>query len=313
MACAKPLKRYQLQDSTWTGIRPRQDSAIMAEMDVGCGKCVLCRKQRAIELSTRFAHEALMHEQSCFFTATYSNEHLPELGSLRREHMTKFVQDLRNLARREWNQLVRMDIIGEYSPEKKRPHWHGLLFGVWPLDAKEWSHAPQDSWNYRSELLSAIWPHGHILFQKVSAGSIRYCASHQAFKRVGRELDAFLEVRNDAGELLGYREPEPHICSKHPGIGAGFFAKFGSQAIKLQFTTAAHAKGKYHKTAVPKYYRKLAARDPSLAADLERLNAAAAAKVQGKAEDNTPERLAVRAEVETARQHAQHSRKGVHK
>lgn len=313
MACARPLKRYQLQDSTWTGIRPRDDRAIMAEMDVGCGKCVLCRKQRSIELATRFEHEALLHDNCAFFTATYSDDKLPALGSVSRQHIDKFIQDLRNTARRKWHQVVRYDIISEYSPEKRRPHYHGLLFGVWPLDAKEWSKAPGDTWNYRSAELDECWPHGHILFQRMTPGSARYCASHQAFKKTGRSLDEFLERRDQDGNLLGHADAEFHLCSKRPGIGAGFFAKYGAQAIQNQFTTAAHAPWQYHKTAVPKYYRKLAGRVPELARDLEALNAAAAVAAIGKPGENTPERLAAREEVETARQNAQHARKGVHR
>lgn len=304
MACARPIRRFLHEDGEWRGHAPL--GAETRSIEVGCGHCVLCRKQRATELSTRIQHEALLHERTCVITGTYRDECLPPFGSLSRAHADKFLQDLRNTARRHWKQSLRYDLIGEYSPEKRRPHFHAAAFGIWPPDARFYKESRAGQPMFESDQLSKCWPHGRILFEDFTPAAAGYLANHQAFKLRGRALADYLAVRDESGALLGHLEPEYHLMSRRPGIGAAFFARHGTQMLANGFTVAGH-----RKTSIPRYYRRLAEREPELADDLEAVKHAAELAARGRFQDNTPERLAVREQVEIARQRAQHKRDGV--
>lgn len=298
------MRRYQLADGTWAGSAPL--GAESRSIEVGCGHCVLCRKQRSGELSTRIQHEAHLHEFTCVATGTYRDSSLPPHGSLSRAHADKFLQDLRNMARRNWNQALRYDLIGEYSPEKRRPHFHAALFGIWPPDAKFYKDSRGGNKMYQSADLDKCWPHGRILFEEFSPAAALYLSNHQAFKLRGKALADSLAVRDESGDLVARLEPEYHLMSRRPGIGAGFFAKYGAQMLANGFTVAG-----YRKTSIPRYYKKLAEREPALADDLEFVKHEAELAARRDFADRTPARLAVREEVEIARQKARLNRNGV--
>lgn len=117
---------FRLPGGSW-GFKAR-DGAGVERMQIGCGRCLLCRKSRALDLSTRMQQEAYMHAQSCVPTLTYAPEHLTALGRPQwRADVDTWLQDVRNVARRKWGQRVRYDICSEYSPDKLRPHVHAIL------------------------------------------------------------------------------------------------------------------------------------------------------------------------------------------
>lgn len=298
------MRRYQLADGTWTGAAPL--GAETRSIEVGCGSCVLCRKQRAGELSTRIQHEAHLHEVTCVITGTYRDDALPPFGSLSRAHADKFLQDLRNTARRQWKQTLRYDMIGEYSPEKRRPHFHAAAFGIWPPDAKFFKESRGGNRMYESEQLNKCWPHGRILFEEFSPAAALYLSNHQAFKLRGRALDESLQVRDQLGQLVGHLEPEYHLMSRRPGIGAGFFELHGAQMLANGFTVAGKCK-----TSIPRFYKRLAERRPELAEHLEEVKHQAELAARADAENRTADRLAVREQVEIARQRAKLKRNGV--
>lgn len=242
--------------------------------------------------------EAVTHEFNAVATLTYAPEHVGPLGRPQwRADADKMLQDLRNTARRKWGQSVRYDLISEYSPELFRPHLHAILFGVWPLDFYFWKQSRAGLPMYRSAEFEKCWPWGTVLFQDFSPGSAAYCANHQAFKLNGRSLEEWLTVRDDGGTVLGQRAPEFHLVSKRPGLGAEFFERWGRQVIELQHTVVGDSK-----VGPPRYFVRLAERDPALADLVAELKASRKAAAIAQGADCTPERLAVRLEVAKAKQ-----------
>jgi len=124
-----------------------------------CGKCLECRLEYARSTAIRCVHEAKMYDQNTFLTLTYKDERL-ESPKLIYEHIQTFIKDLRSkrlndhlkalgMKRDEYQALdtktrqelykpIMMPIMttGEYGEEKKRPHWHLLIFNWRPEDAQ---------------------------------------------------------------------------------------------------------------------------------------------------------------------------------
>ena len=97
------------------------------------------------------------------------------------------------------------------------------------------------------------------------------------------------------GELVLLPESMPWARSRRPGIGAGWYERFGAQQVE-QGAVIMHGGVR---RPVPAYYSRLAKRvDPLLGAE-----ARAAAELHAfQTRDNrTPERLAVRGEVFAAK------------
>lgn len=305
-ACARPSTMYRLPGGKW-GFNARE-GANVERMQVNCGQCLLCRDARAIDLSTRMQHEAFMHERTCVPTLTYAPEHVTVLGRPQwRADVDTWLQDVRNVARRKWNQRVRYDVITEYSPVRKRPHVHAILFGVWPRDAVFWKRSKKGNGVlWRSAEFDATWPWGQVLFEEFTPGAAAYVANHQAFKFNGSALQEFLTVRSPMGDVLGYLEPELHLVSKRPGLGAGFFEKHGAQMMQLGHTVAGHAK-----VGLPRYYKRLADRVPEYADALAKLKEQGKQAILADAANRTPERLVVREEVAAASHRAKRNRSGV--
>lgn len=305
MACSRPATMW-LVDGEWCFGLPRGASPGGHEYQsqpIGCGSCLLCRKSRGIDLSTRLQHEAYCHAQSIVVTLTYEDDKLPALGSVSKRHAELFLKQVRNHAWRVDGVRVRHDFISEYSPVKRRAHYHGVLFGWRPSDAEYYKQSRGGNRMYRSAMLDECWPHGVALFEDFSSSGAAYVANHQALKLRGRALDESLAVRDVVGDLVGYLEPEFHLISRHPGLGAAFFEKHAVQMLANQFTVAGRVK-----VAVPRYYKRLAARVPGHADAIDALTEAARLASQANAANSTPERLAVREEVAKAAERVKRNR-----
>lgn len=236
-----------------------------------------------------------MHAASFFFTATISPEHLGPLASVSKRDAQLLIKRIRRHVEREHQALIRFDLVAEYSPRKMRPHYHGAIFGWWPPDAVFRHNSRAGHREYSSEILTRLWGKGIITIQAFTPGAAGYIAGHQASKLTRRLSEDSLVFRDDSGAVLGFREPEFRLCSRRPGIGAGFYERHGHQLRALDFTVIDGAK-----RGIPRYYDKLSERvDPD--GHAERVAARELASM-ARREDGLPERLAVREEVAKARQ-----------
>lgn len=97
---------------------------------VPCGKCYRCRKRAAAQWAFRLEDEASdRYVYNMLFT--YAPEHIPYKDGvmvLNRQHVTDMLKRLRYYFDRYLKIKVRVFLCGEYSPEKKRPHYHAILF-----------------------------------------------------------------------------------------------------------------------------------------------------------------------------------------
>ena len=108
MPCLKPVEGWMKIGGGFT-TQPKHATGV--SMKVPCGVCVSCRLDKSKEKAIRCIHEAMMHEQNCFLTLTYSNENLPGGGNLRHRDFQKFMKRLRF----KTGKKVRFYMCGEYG------------------------------------------------------------------------------------------------------------------------------------------------------------------------------------------------------
>lgn len=260
----------------------------------------------------RLIHESQVTAgDSICATLTYDDEHLPLGGSLRRADFVGFMRRLRkSLARKYLGLRVRFFAIGEYGGDFGRPHYHVILFGYFPRDARYRAKSRGGNDEFCSEELSELWRHGFVSFQRFDAKAANYVTGYITDKphaiargRRGDNLSVIFD--SCTGEILGRREPEFMVQSRRPGIGAAWLERFGYQVKREDFVMGAPGvKGR-----VPAYYdRKLAEVDEAEVAERKALRVLRAFQPVAISE-RSEDRLAVR-EVVAKAQRDQRKRHG---
>lgn len=174
-------------------------------------------------------HEKRMHQRSCFVTLTYSNEFLPPGGSLVKRDLQLFMKRLR----KEHGEGIRFYACGEYGEKNMRPHYHVLLFNHDFGDRLiAGANRRGDKW-YTSKALEKLWTIddklvGHCLLGEVTFDSAAYVARYIVSKITGDRARTHYQVVDGDGVLYD-RLPEFTVMSRRPGIGSGYYEKYGSE------------------------------------------------------------------------------------
>lgn len=303
MACFHPLKGYRAKVRNPSGkygivFNPSQGYTDLP-IQVPCGSCIGCRIERTKNWAVRCVHESKMHEDNCFITLTYDNEHLPANNSLVKEHFQKFMKRLRKAIDTERllepdqriiltsEKSVRYFHCGEYGDLNKRPHYHACMFNV---DFKDKVKIKDKDGVelFVSPKLAEIWNYGYHTIGNVTYESAQYVASY-IFKKISG--DASLLHYNDidlkTGEIISERAQEYVTMSRRPAIGKDFFDTYTGDIVNYDHCVVA---GKELKP--PKYYDKLYELDNP--EEYQLTKAKRKAKGEIYAQHNTVDRLAVR-------------------
>lgn len=209
MACYHPWQR-DLKD----GLRQR----------LPCGQCIGCRLERSRQWAVRMMHEASLHDENCFVTLTYDDMHLPLDGSLDKTAFPVFMRKLRKRGVK-----ARYFHCGEYG-ERGRPHYHACIFGFSFPDKVPWT-SRNGIPVHRSALLEECWSAGLSEIGSLTFESAAYVARYVTKKITGSQAAKHYErVDPFTGEMYQL-EPEFATMSRNPGIGRGWFEKFGSEVF----------------------------------------------------------------------------------
>lgn len=185
MRCTSPRTVSFEADGTTIAWSKKKHSKQYDAFQLPCGKCLECRLEYARQWAVRCVHEAQMHEKNCFITLTYDDEHLKS-PKLRYEDFQLFMKRLRKTQ----NDPIGMFVTGEYGEQRKRPHWHAILFNYRPTDARFHRTTETGDQCYTSENLGKIWGKGHCEIGEVTFESAGYCARYAAKKLVhGKDQD----------------------------------------------------------------------------------------------------------------------------
>lgn len=181
MACVSPLNGWASRKRNASGKRSivfrGSDALVDRPVSVPCGRCIGCRLDKSAEWAARAVHESALHQDACFLTLTYSDEHLPHGGTLVKSHLQNFNKLLRYHLR---DRKVRYLGCGEYGEHTKRPHYHELLFGYRPDDLVKYSSTLSTS-----AFLESIWKFGSIKVGELTFESAAYTARYTMKKMYG--------------------------------------------------------------------------------------------------------------------------------
>lgn len=137
--------------------------------------------------------ESFKHEHCSFVTLTYSDDHLPEGGTLVPKHTQDWLKRLRfELAPRK----LRYFLVGEYGDQSWRPHYHAALFGVGLDDA---------------EVVDRTWGLGYTYTGDLNSKSAMYVTGYVSKKMTSKDDDRC---------IYNGIHPEFARMSRKPGIGA---------------------------------------------------------------------------------------------
>lgn len=294
MACYHPWQAWRTRTGDVVFVE-RGD--IVESLTLACGRCVGCRLERSRQWAVRVMHEASLSDRNSFVTLTYSDDHVPSDGSLRYPDFQRFMKRLR----KRWPG-TRFYMCGEYGEEELRPHFHVGLFGIdFHEDRYHWRKSKSGFPLFRSPALERLWTFGSSEIGNLDFESAAYMARY-CMKKVNGDMarEHYKRVDTDTGEVT-WRVPEFTRMSLKPrrpggpgGIGAEWFERFGKEVFPHDRVISNGVPAK-----PPRYYDQLLKRqDPDA---LERIKEQRVSRARERHEDNTPERLAVREVVATAR------------
>jgi len=294
VTCYHPLKAYRSREwNPETGkygitFNPHQSLVEGSSISVPCGRCSGCMIDRSQQIAIRCMHEAQLHPENAFITLTYSDQDVPVDYSVKLDHFQKFMKRLRKSLEPK---KIRFFACGEYGEEKLRPHYHALIFNHQFPDLKFRRHNKNGDALFTSDALAAVWPLGFHEIGHVTYKSAGYCARYCLKKIVGDRADDHYS-RVSPVDGLPYRvSPEFAVGSRRPGLAAGWFARFGSDAFPSDFVIVDGKKKK-----PPRYYlEKLSEEEKT---PIQRSRRAHARLHRA---DTTKERLAVREIVQNAK------------
>jgi len=265
MACEKPITAFR--PATGGPIRFGKaaplDGRAYITIALPCGNCILCREEQARQWAVRIVHEATLHDENCFITLTYADEHLPEYNSLA---YTKDVQ-------RFWKRLrhhigpLRYYAVGEYGDASLRPHYHACLFGHAFADEKRRivRTSPHLLWTH--PLLEECWGLGWVSIGALTAQTARYTASYVTKKL--RSQQQYVRVDEESGELIPLEQPRAYGSK---GIASEWLMRYGNQVYARDYVVVEGRKQK-----PPKYYDRWLEKRSKLALEMikeQRINRA---------------------------------------
>ena len=186
-----------------------------------CGQCAACRLEKSRSWAIRCELEKQMHDESCFITLTYDDEHLPRDLSLHKEDLTNFFKRLRKNEKIKFRYYA----CGEYGDTNFRPHFHIILYGWRPDDLVQVGMSGQFPL-YSSEKIAKAWQfRGFNWIGEVTFESAAYVARYVMKKITGPAAEDHY-----AGRL-----PEYTVMSRRPGIGHDWLLKYDQDVYPNDF------------------------------------------------------------------------------
>lgn len=187
------------------------------KLQIPCGQCVGCRLEKSRQWAVRCTHEASLHDDNCFITLTYDQDHLPDDNGLNKRHFQLFMKRLR----KKYGAKIRFFHCGEYGDAGGRPHYHACIFNHQFSDLKHWKTI-NDIPLYISEELEGLWPFGFSTVGELTFQSAAYVARYVMKKITGKPADAHY-TDPTTGVV---KQSEYTTMSRRPGIGQNWFNQF---------------------------------------------------------------------------------------
>jgi len=203
MPCEAPIPAYRPAIGGPLKFSYPKDGRAYTPIQIPCATCILCREEQARQWAVRITHEAQAYIENSFVTLSYSDEHLPEYGSLNYQHLQKFWKRLRKRLG-----PMRYYAVGEYGDKSLRPHYHAIIFNrAFTTDRIIVQTEPHLLWT--SPLLEQIWGLGQVRVGAVTFQTARYTASYVTKKL--RSKQQYVRTDEETGELIPLVQPRPFM------------------------------------------------------------------------------------------------------
>lgn len=227
MACHHPKPAYLSREGKITFAKRDALPGASGFTYIRCGMCRGCKFDHARDWAIRCYHEAQLHEDSCFVSPTYDQEHLPPHGSLDKSDLQKFFKRLRKKGVN-----FRYFACGEYGEKKGRPHYHIVMFGFKPSERTYWATSKNGHKQWLSKIFQDCWPHGVAPWTEFHHHAARYVAHYTADKLKSYAKDTPdpetglrpYEVMDRDGVIWNL-QPEFQLQSLKPAIGLEWLEK----------------------------------------------------------------------------------------
>lgn len=289
MPCLYPVTAWRSKELNANGNRPlvfaKHKGVPGSQLKVPCHQCIGCRIDHGSGWSIRLMQESKFHQCCSFLTLTMAPEFYPKNGSLSKRDLQLFWKRVR----KEFpGLLIRHYSVGEYGEKTGRAHYHAICFGLNFIVDRKFHHQNNKKQSlYTSPTLNRLWGKGECYIGEVTPTSCAYVAGY-AFKKINgtRAEEHYRRVDPGTGETWMLQK-EFALISNRPGIGYRHFEQYGDQ---MYLRDSCVLRGR--ELSVPKYYdRCLKKVDPER---LERLKEKRVEQALLHADDQTPERLAVK-------------------
>lgn len=263
MTCYHPLTAYYSNEiNPATGKRQitfKEKEAylpsLLNPLKLPCGQCIGCRLDRSRNNAVQIMLENQLHDESIFLTLTYDDEYLPPNNSVYVDEVQRFIKRLRKYLDKYENKKIRYFACGEYGTDSYRPHYHLIIFGWKPKDAKFYKDSVAGKL-YTSRILEKIWKKGFCPFGEVTLESAAYCARYVCKKITGPLAEFYYNG-------LGIN-PEFCVRSSRPGLAHDWFFRHRKEACRDDYVIV-----NSKKLSLPKYFSRLLER--YLPEELERM------------------------------------------
>lgn len=255
MVCYHPILAWQSVNLKPNGKRaivfslPNANSLnSWQQINLPCGQCIGCRLDYSRQWAVRCVHEAKLHNQNCFITLTYDDDHVPWSKvtgeqTLVKKHHQDFMKRLRKAFPLD---RIRFYLCGEYGSQTNRPHYHAILFGFDFPDKQLYKVSPVGHKYYMSPTLNKLWGHGLCIIADVNFDTCAYVARYIMKK-----------VKGETSKEYYYGvQPEYVAMSRRPGIAANWYEKYKGDVYPYD-EVIIRSNGKVRKLKPPRYYDKL--------------------------------------------------------
>lgn len=253
MTCLNPKKAWQRNYSSLTEpaasyyrhkkltFKEPKNKENYIEYTIPCGNCLGCRLDHSNEWASRIYNEIKQHKDNCFITLTYNNENLPKNETGKMTLNKHDVQCWIKRLRKEIKKKILYFGAGEYGGKTQRPHYHFIIMGWKPVDAKEIFVSKTQNAMFESKTLNKTWGKGWVTVQEANYNTACYVARYvtkkagiQPDKRIAKDeiqiiektdertgnkyedIKQSYEIKKD--DWLG-RQKEFVVMSKKPAIG----------------------------------------------------------------------------------------------
>lgn len=242
MKCADPVLCYVLSSfqKVYRHFSLASDSLkylhrIKKDPVFNCGKCLYCRKKRALELASKCVLHSSLYQQNCFLTLTYDEKKEGYHNEFEYQDIQKFKKRLRSYVSRRYNsRRIEIFNVHEYGKNGKK-HWHLIVFNFDFADKTVLSKTAEVTL-FSSVTLERLWGFGFVSIGDVTTASAMYQSQ-------------YCEKDFKNGNVSSSKKSH----SQHSGIGKPYFLKHYKQILTLGYVPVAG-----RKMPVPRSFQKIA-------------------------------------------------------